>query len=57
MMLKWGGNEAYKIYGEESCDILEGSREKTKLTREEGDDQIKVRRGEENIRREKEIIG
>jgi hypothetical protein len=57
MMLKWGGNEAYKIYGEESCDILEGSIEKTKLTREEGDDQIKLRRREENIRREKEIIG
>jgi hypothetical protein len=55
MMLKWGGNEAYKIYGEESCDFLEGSIEKTKLTREEGDDQIKFE--EENIRREKEIIG
>ena len=56
MMLKWGGNEAYKSYGEKSCDILEGSIEKTKLTREEGDDQIKVQRREENIRREKKII-
>jgi hypothetical protein len=30
-----------------------GTIEKTKLTREEGDDYIKVRRGEENIIRDK----
>lgn len=53
MMIKGGRNEADKINGEVSYDILEGAIEKTKLTREEGDDYIKVRRGEENIRRDK----
>jgi hypothetical protein len=31
MMLKWGGNEADKINGEENYDILEGSDRKDKI--------------------------
>ena len=38
MMIKWGRNEADKINGEVSYDILGGAIEKTKLTREKADD-------------------
>ena len=56
MMIKWGRNENDKFNGERSYDILERRDRKDKMPTEKGDDYIKVRRGEENIRREKQII-